>query len=84
MKISFLSPAATHFLNLLFDHGTQRLRIHDLLAPNTLINMLPSTDEARKMSDLCIDHLLIVRRLKVVNEPSDHLIFHHGGLHLCG
>ena len=35
------------------------------------------------MSDLDANHLLIVRRLEVVNEPFDHLIFHHGGLRLC-
>ena len=83
MNIGFLSPAAGHFLNLLFDHGTQRLCIHDLLAPNTLVNALPNRDEASKMSDLGADHLFIVRRLEVVNESFDHLIFHHGGLHLC-
>ena len=36
------------------------------------------------MSDLGANHLLIVRRLEVVNEPLNHLIFHHGKLHLCG
>ena len=35
------------------------------------------------MNDFGDDHLLIVRRLEVVNEPLDHLIFHHGELHLC-
>ena len=35
--------------------------------------MLPNKDEASKMSDLNADHLLIVRRLNVVNEPFDHL-----------
>ena len=34
------------------------------------------------MSDLGADHFLIVRRLEVVDEPLDHLIFHHEGLHL--
>ena len=80
-SISFLSLAAGHFLNLLFDHGNQRLVIHDLLAPNTLVNMLPDRDEASKMGDLDADLLLIVRRLKVVNEPFYQLIFHHGGLY---
>ena len=84
MNINFLSLVAGHFLNLLFDHGTQRLGIHDLLTFNTLVNTLPKRDEARKMSDLGADHLLIVRRFKVVNKPFDHLIFHYGGLHLCG
>ena len=84
MNIGFLSLTASHFLNLLFDHGTQRLGIHDLLAFDILINMLLNRDKASKMSDLGADHLLIVTRLEVVNEPFDHLIFHHGGLHLCG
>ena len=82
MNIGFLSLTAGHFLNLLFDHGTQRLGIHDLFAPNTFINTLPNKDEASKMNDLGADYLLIVRRLKVVNKPFNHLIFHHGGLHL--
>ena len=30
-----------------------------------------------------VDHILIVRRLEVINEPLDHLILHHGVLHLC-
>ena len=75
MNIDFLSLVTSHSLNLLFNHGTQRLGIHDLVAPNTLVNVLPSRDEAGEMSDLGADHLLIVRRL-------DHFIFHHGGLHL--
>ena len=79
MNIGFFSFTAGHFLNLLFDHGTQRLKIHDLLAPNTFVNTLPNRDEASKMSDFGAGHLLIVRRLKVVNEPIDHLIFHHRG-----
>ena len=77
MHIGFLSLVAGHFLDLLFNHGTQGFRIHDLLAPNTFINTLSNRDEASKMSDLGVDHLLIVRRLKVVNKPFDHLIFHH-------
>ena len=83
MNIGFLSLTAGHFLNLLFDHGTQKLGIHDLFAPNTFINTLPNKDEASKMNDLGADYLLIVRRLKVVNKPFGHLIFHRGGLHLC-
>ena len=83
MNIGFLSLVAGHFLNLLFVHGTQRLGIHDLLAPNALINTFPDRDEASKMDDLGADYLLTVRRLEVVNEPFDHLIFHHGGLRLC-
>ena len=84
MNVGFINFAVGHFLNLLFDHGTQRLGIHDLLALNTLVNALPNSNKANKMSDLDADHLLIVRRLEVVNEPLNHLIFHHGGLHLCG
>ena len=84
MHIDFLSLAADHSLDLLFNHGTQRLGIHDLLAPNTLVNAFPNRDEASEMSDLGTDHLLMVRRLEVVNEPLDHLIFHHVGLHLYG
>ena len=90
MNIGFFSLVAGHFLNLLFVHGTQRLGIHDFLAPNALINTFPDRDEAfpdrdeaSKMDDLGADYLLIVRRLEVVNEPFDHLIFHHGGLRLC-
>ena len=82
MNIDYLSLATGHSLDLLFNHGTQRL--HDLLAPNTLINVLPNRDKAREMSDLDAHHLLIVKRLKVINEPLDHLVLHHEGLHLCG
>ena len=84
MHISFLSLAAGHSLDFLFNHGNQKLGIHDLLALNTLVNALPNGDEASKMGDLGADYLLIVRRLEVVDEPLDNLIFHHGGLHLCG
>ena len=83
MNIGLLGLATSHSLNLLFNHGTQRLNIHILLAPNTLVNVLPNRDEANKISDLGVDHLLIVRRLDVINESLDHLILHHGGLHLC-
>ena len=82
MHIGFLSLTAGHSFDLLFNHGTQRLGIHDLFAPNTLVNVHPNRDEASEISDLGVDHLLIVRRLEVVNEPLDHLIFHHRGLHL--
>ena len=54
------------------------------LAPNTLINALPNRNQAYEVSDLGIDHLLIVKRLKVINEPLDHFVFHHGRKHLCG
>ena len=84
MNIGFLGFATNHSLDLLFNHGTQRLGIHDLLALNTPVNALPNRDEASEMRDLGADHLLIVRRLNVVNEPLDHLIFHHRRLHLCG
>ena len=79
MHIGFLSLVTSHSLDLLFNYGTQRLRIHDLFAPNTLINLLSNRDEASEMSDLGADHLFIVRRLEVVDEPLNHLIFHHGG-----
>ena len=69
-----LGFVTNHSLDLLFNHGTQRLSIHDLLAPNTLLNALPNRDEASKMSEFGADHLLIVRRLKVINEPLDLLI----------
>ena len=36
------------------------------------------------MGDLGTDHLLIVRRIKVIDEPLDHFIFHHGRKHLRG
>ena len=53
MNISFLGLATSHSLDLLFNHGTQRLDIHNLLAPNTLINALLNRDEASEMSDGC-------------------------------
>ena len=81
--INFLGLAAGHSLDWLFNHGTQRLDIYDLLAPNTFVNTFPNRDEASEMSDLGTYHFLIVKRLKVINEPLDHLILHHGGLHLC-
>ena len=84
MNVGFLSLRADHFLDLLFNHVTQRLGIHDLFAPDALINALPNRDEASKMSELGADNILIVKRLEVVNEPLDHLIFHHRRLHLCG
>jgi len=83
MNIGFLGLATSHSLDLLFNHRTQRLGIHNLLASNTLVNALPNKDEANKMSDLGVDHLLIVRTLEVINEPLNHLILHHGGLHMC-
>ena len=84
MNVGFLSLRADHFLDLLFNHVTQRRGIHDLFAPNALINALPNREEASKMSELGADNILIVKRLEVVNEPLDHLIFHHRRLHLCG
>ena len=83
MNIIFLSLVTSHSLDLLFNHGTQRLKIHDLFAPNTLVNMLLDRDEASEMNDLGANHLLVIRRLEDVNEPLDHLILHHRGLHLC-
>ena len=83
MNIGYLGLATSHSLDLLFNHGTQGLGIHDLLTPNTLVNALPNRDEASKMSDLGADHFLVIRRLAVINEPLNHLILHLGGLHLC-
>ena len=83
MNIIFLSLVTSHSLDLLFNHGTQRLKIHDLFAPNTLVNMLLDRDEASEMNDLGANHFLVIRRLEDVNEPLDHLILHHRGLHLC-
>ena len=40
--------------------------------------------EACKVSDLGTDHLLIVKRLKVIDDPLVHFVFHHGMKHLCG
>ena len=73
-------PYDINFLGLAAGHS---LDIYDLLAPNTFVNTFPNRDEASEMSDLGTYHFLIVRRLKVINEPLDHLILHHGGLHLC-
>ena len=36
------------------------------------------------MSDLGTNHLLIVKRLKVIDDALDHFVFHHGRKHLCG
>ena len=36
------------------------------------------------MSDWGTDHLLIVKRLKVIDDALDHFVFHHGRKHLCG
>ena len=71
-------------LELLFHQRIKDSRVIDLLSLNTLIDTLPNRNQASKTSDLATDHLLIVRRLKVINEPLNHLIFHHKGLHLCG
>ena len=67
---------------LLFYHRTQSLRIDYLLASNTLIHTLSNRNQACKVSDLGIDHLLVIRRLMVIDEPLDHLIFHHRRKHL--
>ena len=44
--------------------------------------MLPNRNQACKVSDLGTNHLLIIGRLKVVDEPLDQFIFHHGWKHL--
>ena len=59
MHIGFLSLAADHFLDLIFNHGTQGFGIHDLFAPKTFVNTFPNRDEASKMSDLGADHLFV-------------------------
>ena len=53
MNIGFLGLMTSHSLDLLFNHGTQRLGILNLLALNTLVNALPDRDEASEMSDGC-------------------------------
>ena len=68
--------------HLVFYHRTQSLKINYFLASNTIINMLPNRNQACKVSDLGTNHLLIIGRLKVVDEPLDQFIFHHGWKHL--
>ena len=70
--------------HLLFYHKTQSLGIDYFLTPNTLINTLPNRNQACKVSGLGTNHLLILGRLKVNDEPLDHFIFHHGRKHLQG
>jgi len=82
MNIGFLPFMPDHLFYLLFYHRTQSLRIDYLLASNTLIHTLPSRNQACEVSDLGIDHLLIIRRLIAIDEPFDHLIFHHRRKHL--
>ena len=79
MKIGFLPFASGCLFHLLF---YQSLRIDYFLAPNTLNNVLPNRNQAYEVSDLGTNHLLVVRRLEVINEPFDHLVFHHRGKHL--
>ena len=83
MDISFFNLGITS-LKLLFHQRIEDSRVNDLLGLNTLIDMLPNRNQTSKTNDLGTDHLLIVRRLKVINEPLNHLIFYHRGLHLCG
>ena len=84
MNIGFLTFASGCLLHLLFYHRIQSLRIDYLLAANTLINALLNRNQACKVSDLGTNHLLVVRRLKVINEPFDNFFFHNGGKHLGG
>ena len=84
MNVSFFPFASSCLLHLLFYHRVQSFRVNYILAPNTLINVLPNRNQACEVSDLGTDHLLIVRRLKVINESLDHLVFHHRRKHLGG
>ena len=84
INIGFLPFAASCLFHLLFYHRIQSLRIDCFLAPNTLINMLPNRNQACEVSDFGIDHLLIVRRLEVINEPFNHFILHYRRKHLDG
>ena len=49
-----------------------------LLIPSSIHSLIG----IRLMSDLGTNHLLIIRRLKVINEPLDHFVFYHGRKHL--
>ena len=84
MDISFLPFVADCLVHLLFYHRIQSHKIDNFLTSNTLINPFPNRNQACKVNDLGTNHLLVVRRLKVINEPFDHLLFHHGRKHLCG
>ena len=46
--------------------------------------MLLNRNQAYKVSDLGTDHLLVIGRLKVIDEPLDQFIFHHRRKHLHG
>ena len=83
MDISFFDFGVAS-LESLFHQRIADSWVNDLLGLNTLIDTLSNRNQARKTSVLGTDHLLIVKRLKVINEPLNHLIFHHGRLHLCG
>ena len=82
MNIDLLPFVSSCLFNLFYYHIIQNFRIDYFLALNTLTNVLPNKKQACEVSDLGIDHLLVVRRLKVINEPFDHLVFHHRRKHL--
>lgn len=84
MNISFLPFTISYLFHLLFYHRIQSLGIDYLLTPYTLINGLPNRNQTCEVSELGTDHLLLVRRLKVIVEPLDHVIFHHGRKRLGG
>lgn len=84
VDVSFLPFVADCLFHLLFYHGAQGFRINDFLALNTPINMFLNKNQASRVNDLGTDHHFIVRRFKVVDEPFNHLLFHHGRKHLCG
>ena len=84
MNIGFLPFMVGCLFHLLFYHRIQSLKIDYFLTPNTHINALPNKNQACEVSDLGTNHLLIVRRLKVIDEPLDHFVFHHGRKHLGG
>ena len=82
VDIDFLSFIISFLFHLLFYYRIQSLKIDYFLAPNALINTLSNKNQACEVNDLGIDQLLIVRRLKVINEPLDNFDFHHGRKHL--
>ena len=84
VNINFLPYTTGCLFHLLFYHRIQSFKIDYFLAPNTLINTLTNRDQACQVSDLGTDHLLMVRSLKVIDEPLDHFVFHHGRKHLGG
>ena len=80
MNIGFIPFVASCLLHLLFYHRIQSLRIDYFLASNTHVNTVPNRNQACEVSDLGTDHLLIGRRLKVIDEALGllaHATFRH-------